>query len=57
MKIRTTRRHYNAYAPQFEKNPGRIYDAPEKVARNLISAGYAEVYEREPEPDAPEVSD
>lgn len=39
MKLRTIRKHSNSFAPVYVKNVGRKYEAPEKVARNLIAAG------------------
>ncbi len=51
MKVRTIRKHCNAYPPQYVKNRGRIYEVPDKTARNLISSRLVEEYEPEPEPE------
>ena len=45
MKVRTLKRHGNSYAPQYVKNPGRIYDLPEREGENLIAAGLIEAHE------------
>lgn len=42
MKIRTLREHGNGYGPVYQKHPGRVYDAPDHVAANLIASGLAE---------------
>lgn len=50
MKVRTIRKHSNAFAPVYVKNVGRKYDVSERDAKNLIAAGLVE-------PDAPVVQD
>ncbi|MFN6934937.1 MAG: hypothetical protein ACK4NZ_07275 [Tsuneonella sp.] len=39
MRVKTLRKHANGFGPQYVKNVGRKYDAPETVARNLIATG------------------
>lgn len=51
MKVRTTRKHTNSYAPQFVKNPGRIYEPTDRDASYLIAAELVEPLETEVEPD------
>ena len=51
MKVRTTRKHSNPYAPQFVKNPGRIYEPTDRDASYLIAAGLVEPHTLEVEPD------
>lgn len=53
MKVRTLRRHGNAHKPTYVKNPGRKYEAPNRDAGNLITAGLVE----EDKPDAPDSQD
>lgn len=50
MRVRTIRKHVNEYGEQPVKNLGRKYDAPERTARNLISAGFvvADVKDNDP---------
>ena len=42
MKVKTLKKHSNAYAPQFVKNVGRKYEVSERDGRNLIAAGLVE---------------
>lgn len=42
MKLKTIRKHSNAFAPVYVKNVGRKYEAPDRAARILIAAGLAE---------------
>lgn len=42
MRVKTLRKHINAFAPQPVKNIGRKYEADERTARNLIAAGLVE---------------
>ena len=42
MKVRTKKRHGNAFPPQHWKNPGRIYELPDVAGRNLVAAGLVE---------------
>lgn len=42
MKVRTIKKHSNAFAPVYVKNVGRKYEATERAARNLIAAGLVE---------------
>ena len=44
MKVKTIRPHGNHYAPQYQKNRGRIYEASERDAKNLIATGLVEEY-------------
>lgn len=53
MKVRTIKRHGNAYKPQYVKNLGRKYVATDSDAKNLITAGLVE----EDKPDAPDGQD
>lgn len=50
MKVRTIRKHSNAYPPVYAKNIGRKYDVSDRDARNLIAAGHVEA-------DKPEATD
>lgn len=42
MRVRTLRKHSNAYPPQLVKNVGRKYDLSDQDAQNLIAAGLVE---------------
>lgn len=44
MRVRTIRDHYNRYGASFFKSgsAGPVYEVPERVATNLIAAGYVE---------------
>lgn len=42
MKVKTLKRHGNAYAPGYVKNPGRKYALPDREAENLIASGLVE---------------
>lgn len=57
MKVRTLKRHGNSYAPQYVKNPGRIYVLPEREAENLIAAGLVVKNEREAASDETDSED
>lgn len=50
MRVKTLRKHINAFAPQPVKNVGRKYDLPERDAKRLIALGLVEA----DEPDADE---
>ena len=39
MRVRTIMKHINRYGPQPVKNIGRIYEATDKDAANLIQTG------------------
>lgn len=53
MKVRTLKRHGNAYKPQYVKNPGRKYELPARDAERLIASGHVveDKPESKPEPD------
>lgn len=40
MKVRTIRKHSNGFPPVYAKNIGRKYVAPDRDAKNLITAGH-----------------
>lgn len=42
MKVRTLRKHQNAYGDTFVKNPRKQYDVPDAVGRNLVQMGLVE---------------
>ena len=42
MEVKTLKKHGNAHAPSFVKNPGRKYTLPDREAEVLISAGLVE---------------
>ena len=42
MKVRTIRKHSNSFAPVYVKHIGRKYVAPDRDAKNLITAGLVE---------------
>lgn len=49
MKVRTIRKHGNAYPPRYRKNIGRKYEVSERDGANLVAAGlvvgdYPEAY-------------
>jgi len=39
MKVRTIRKHGNAYPPRYLKNVGRKYEVSERDGVNLMAAG------------------
>lgn len=47
MKVRATRKHSNSYLPQSVKNPGRVYDVPDREVGHLIAAKLVEPYHSE----------
>ena len=42
MKLRTIRKHSNAFAPVYVKNVGRKYEVSDREGANLIAAGLVE---------------
>ena len=42
MRVRTIRKHRNAFPPVAVKHPGRKYEVGDRDAMHLISAGYVE---------------
>lgn len=50
MRVRTIRTHGNPHGMRdgipFEKRNGRVYEAPDAAAKNLIAAGYVEAADK-----------